>query len=422
MIRHFQASHSFTQSLRIAVASAILGVALLELANYTEVVFPAIQPRLIYLMMMVGLAGLLACSSNLALGRMRLAQIGFTLALVVVNALYMVFMSSGAHGEELSQTAGMRLQYALLGLAIALGSTALSRREIARVCQVCAIIASATLVFDFMVPEFMYPWTTESTVPGRAASFFINANKAAEAVILTSLLAMPVLNRRTAPWLILLAGLGIFATFSRSGMLAWFVLVAVYAGSGLLGRTQLLLAGALPLLLIPASSLLILLGEQQGLDQNSIADITNRLAFLGTGDVADDSAQSREQVMLEGVRLFFSQPVFGAGAGATHVWEFPVAPHNQLVAMAAEYGLLGIGLWLWLVVLIATGGYFDRRWLQWVGVFYVCLFSMMSHTMLDYPYWLLSIQLMAMKFRQERLPCAARRRSDHGAIKPLIGT
>ncbi len=202
------------------------------------------------------------------------------------------------------------------------------------------MIALSTL-FDMAFPQLMYSWSTPGVTPGRAAGFFINANKASEAVILTALLAMPALRTATALPLAVLAGMAVLVTFSRTGMVAWVVLIGLYWTGGLLRRGHLLAMAALAVLLVAGGSLLALLVESQDLPTIAAADITDRLRFLGTGDLSDDSAQSRGAVVREGIDLFLRNPLVGAGSGATHVWDFGLAPHNFAVLMAAEYGVVG---------------------------------------------------------------------------------
>ena len=74
--------------------------------------------------------------------------------------------------------------------------------------------------------------------PGRAGSFYINANKAGEAAVLTALLALPALTRRTALPILALAGVAVLVTFSRSAMIAWMLVALLFMLTGRIGAVQ----------------------------------------------------------------------------------------------------------------------------------------------------------------------------------------
>ena len=297
-------------------------------------------------------------------------------------------------------------------------ATSVGQLQLARIFGVCAVVIALSTLFDMAFPQLMYSWSTPGVTPGRAAGFFINANKASEAVILTALLAMPALRTATALPLAVLAGVAVLVTFSRTGMVAWVVLIGLYWTGGLLRRGHLLAMAALAVLLVASGSLLALLVESQDLPTIAAADITDRLRFLGTGDLSDDSAQSRGAVVREGIDLFLRNPLVGAGSGATHVWDFGLAPHNFAVLMAAEYGVVGIAFWLALIALVATGGYFARRDHQWVAAGLLLMFSMATHNILDFPYWIVWILLLAMDFGMSA-PRFSPRTQTPGAAVPV---
>jgi O-antigen ligase len=109
----------------------------------------------------------------------------------------------------------------------------------------------------------------------------------------------------------------------------------------------------------------------------------------------DESTLERAQVSEAGLDLFLQDPIFGAGAGATHVWSLPASTHNELLMMAAEYGVFGIVLWAWLAVILWNGRYFQDKRLQMVSAFGFVFLSMFSHNVFDYLYWLVTFALVS---------------------------
>ena len=80
------------------------------------------------------------------------------------------------------------------------------------------------VIVDFLNPGVFYPLDTEDAVLGRATATFINPNKAGEAMLVTLLLAIPVLRPRYRALLLLLVGAGVVLTFGRASILCWMLL------------------------------------------------------------------------------------------------------------------------------------------------------------------------------------------------------
>lgn len=380
------------------IVGTILVVTMLDLANYLAVILPSLLPKYIYLLEMMAIAGVMVTSARLSLYRVRLPITAFVVVLLLVNVIHGQFYEIAAGVEEAQAVPWTRVQFLLLGLGIAMVTTALSRRQLAMIFLVCGFVAGLSVLFDLVFPEVLYSWSVPGAVPGRPGSFLINANKPAEVMVLCGLLAMPVLRPKLALLLVLVMGLSIFATFSRAGMVAWVLLVGVYWRQQILTRAQIIGLGGLAVVLVASGGLLAMLIQTQDLPIDAVRDISNRISFLGTGNLQDDSAQSRGFVLQEGLKLFFLHPLAGAGAGATHFWEHEVAPHNFLVMLAAEYGLFGVLAWLCFSALVLSGRYFDNFASQVCAAGFLALFTMSTHNMFDFPYWLVGLFLLSMNF------------------------
>ena len=147
-------------------------------------------------------------------------------------------------------------------------------------------------------------------------------------MLLTFLLAIPVLRPRYRALLLLLVGAGVILTFSRAAilgwMLLWLFLLLRKAVPKYTLAVPLVALGALPLLLGSFESYLS--GREdlsEGLD-----NILARLEFFQDQALDDDSALERAQVLEAGLDLFLENPIFGAGAGATHLWSL-AEQHTQ---------------------------------------------------------------------------------------------
>jgi O-antigen ligase len=153
--------------------------------------------------------------------------------------------------------------------------------------------------------------------------------------------------------------------------------------------------GALPLLLGSFESYL----EGRGDLSASLDDLLGRLYFFRDQVLEDDSALERVQVLQAGLELFLEHPVFGAGAYVTQLWSLPVSVHNQLVLLAAEYGVFGIALWVWLAVILWKGQYFQDKTFNLTAVTGFVFLSIFTHNMFDFTYWLMTFALISGKRR-----------------------
>ena len=215
-----------------------------------------------------------------------------------------------------------------------------------------------------------YPIGTPGAVPGRAAAMYINPTRAAEAILLTCLLAIPITRLQYRMPLLLLAGAGIIVTFSRGAILVWILFLFFLLITRRLPRYSfvfpLVALAVLPLLISIFTSYI---QERQGLD-NVGDNIFASTGFLQTQSVDDDSAQQRMAVLEAGWRIFLENPILGAGTGITsfqsNFWPLTVNTHNQIVMVAAEQGIIGIALWVWLIVILWRGRYFQDTSFQLV--------------------------------------------------------
>ena len=384
--------------LELVTVAGVLVLAMLDLPNYLNVLSPGLQPKLVYFPMLVASIAVLLASSALTLSRVRPLLLLFVAVYSLANIGHALLFSTDSGGEG-AHIAWSRLQFLVLAFGIALSTTAVRRIDLARIFAVCSALIAASLLVDYALPDTLYPLSTPGLVPGRFGSFFINPNKAGEAVVLTALLGLPALSRRTALPLLALAAMAVLVTFSRSAMLAMALLTGLFWANNLLGRTQLLLAGAALLVLVAGGGIVELVGSSAGyLPSINAEDIYQRLQFLTTGDLHDDSVDERTFVLVKGLELFAGNLLLGAGAGATHLWEFAVAPHNQAVMMASEYGMLGLAGWLVMLLLASTGSYFAGRAQQLGAAAFILFFSMSTHNMLDFPYWIIALMVMSMRY------------------------
>ncbi len=316
-------------------------------------------------------------------------------ALIMLSIAHLLFALDGGDQSRASLI-GTRIQYALLAVLLGFACSITRSTSYERIFPFLAVLIPTMVIVDFLNPGVFDPLgRPEGGGAERAAATFVNPNKAGEAMLITLLLAIPVLRPPYRALLLLLVGAGVILTFSRGAILGWILLWLFMLLRKAVPKYTLALAlvalGALPMLLASFESYL------SGRDDlvARLDDILGRLEFFQHQTFDDGSALERAQVLEAGLDLFLQNPVFGAGAGATHLWSLRSSTHNQPVMLAAEYGVFGIALWVWLAVILWKGKYFQDRTFQLIPLIGFIFLSMFTHNMLDFPYWLVTFALVS---------------------------
>ncbi len=314
--------------------------------------------------------------------------------LIILNIAHLlVALSDGDEARASHIETG--IQYTVLTVLLGFACLMTQTTSYERIFPFVAVLIPIMVIVDFLNPGLFYPPGTEGILEGRAAATFTNPNKAGEAMLITLVLAIPVLRPPYRALLLLLVGAGVVLTFSRGAILGWILLWLFMLLRKAVPKYTLSIAlvalGALPMLLTSFESYLSGRADlAAGLD-----DILARLAFFQHQTFDDGSALERAQVLEAGLALFLKHPIFGAGAGATHLWSLQVSIHNQPVMLAAEYGAFGIALWLWLAVILWKGKYFQDRTFQLIPLVGFIFMSMFSHNIFDHLYWLMTFALVS---------------------------
>ena len=291
-----------------------------------------------------------------------------------------------------------RTQYILFSIVLGFALYASTRSVYMHTFIFLAALLPCTVIIDFIQPGLLYPIDTNGAVLGRAAAMFINPTMAGEAMLIVFLLGCAVIKLKYRAPVFILLGAAILMTFSRSSIIAWVLLWPILIFKKILPKSAIIIAA------ITLGTSLVLLGTFENYLQNreefdgALTNILSRLDFFSNFKLNDDSSEERADVIRAGWNLFLQNPIFGAGAGATRFWSHRGSTHNQLLLLAAEYGILGIGLWIWLLIILWKGKFFENRGLQFAMVFLFAFMSMFTHQMFDSAsYWLATFALVSVK-------------------------
>ncbi len=80
----------------------------------------------------------------------------------------------------------------------------------------------------------------------------------------------------------------------------------------------------------------------------------------------------------------------------TSFWALRSGPHNTSVLLAAEYGIFGVALFLWLLVILLRGNYIMNKEYQIVGTLLILYLSIFTHNIVESLYFMLSFSILTL--------------------------
>lgn len=187
-----------------------------------------------------------------------------------------------------------------------------------------------------------------SSVASRSAGLLQNANPSASAILACYLLSYFTPQRFMLPARVIMF-LGIYTTFSRAGLIMFFMFLffnELVAVKITLRRTLVSISLIATVVLMAAFGRFIV--DQS--NNKQVAQAYNRIVRIVDGSFDDESSNQRRRVIPIHLKRFEEHPLVGSGGGATRG---PDSPHNQLLLIMVEHGLAGTLLFL--LFLIESG-------------------------------------------------------------------
>ncbi|MGB5636566.1 MAG: O-antigen ligase family protein, partial [Waterburya sp.] len=211
--------------------------------------------------------------------------------------------------------------------------------------------------------EFFHPFAfyLEPVAPGRSSGFYEDANTAAITVILSMIFTIDWFKPKYRIFYVLFILLGIAPTFSRGGIVGWFLVVLVFMVTKVIPRHQI------SFLFLSIFILISILSTQiNNLKYIKTADGTKlftentitRVEFLiDPFGQKDKSSDTRLDILDESWQRFTRQPFIGQGLGsgesdsmaAVQMEGVGERSHNMYLDKMLEYGFLGALLYPWLI-------------------------------------------------------------------------
>jgi len=250
----------------------------------------------------------------------------------------------------------------------------------------------ATNIYELFVPM------TFSQLAGRSAGLYTDPNLSGEALLLGMIVSVTLFPAWCRGAFILVAGIGVCLTLSRSNILGWIVVSGTLMLLHKVRMKELLVTVLLGLVLVVVALLPMqdqLLGQLQRAGTIN-RDVLERLDwFTNPTGVSDDSAEERKLLAKQAWDRIADRPWLGSGTGASHVAGGGMGTHNQYLALMQDHGLLGALIMPLLILAVAWKARGEIKHLAMIFGGAVILQSFFSHNMLDLPPRLMLFALMA---------------------------
>jgi O-antigen ligase len=221
--------------------------------------------------------------------------------------------------------------------------------------------AQRTLVLAVMfgllttIYEFFFPMSLGSSL-ARPAGFYLNANQAGFALVLGMALCLPVVSPKFRGMLVLLTGLAVLATMSRSNAIVWFLTVVFGVWTGLLQMRRIAVTAAFGALLITVLFLPRVDDVYEFLRTSDVwgKDIEERLEWFMNPSIQSSPYSNESSSRLDAAEMAWSQfserPWWGQGVGtalqtaggAGNEKEVTMGAHNMYLSNMVDHGFLGI--------------------------------------------------------------------------------
>jgi O-antigen ligase len=285
----------------------------------------------------------------------------------VVDCAVLKRFTHEALGDHSYLVFGLSLVLLVSVMAVLCMATEHGRRIALWTAIAVILIDTGSLVYESM------GYGKYTSIPGRVSGFLRQPN---DAIIVMCLMLGVVFTLNKKFWLnaalIAVAAVGVVLTLSRSGMLVFAAMLAVFVLFNLKdhgGKILLVAAISVPL---AAAGLAWFIHTATSASFGTDANIKNRIEAIFGGSTDKMASDERMKDLHDGWEAVTDSPLFGHGTGcASSMWQ----PHNQWVAIWLDIGVVGPVLYgLTLLTLTA-----------------LCLFKKGEGIYLIIPLWMFSV-------------------------------
>lgn len=272
-----------------------------------------------------------------------------------------------------------------------------ARREVMIALAACTV---GVALLNWL--EFFQPLATNA-FNCRAVGTYLNPNGAAYALIFGMLAGWHAFPDRAKPWFVMVVGISILPTYSRSGMIIYVVAMVVLLINGMVNWRRLMLpvlAGTVATALLFSLALMNVggrhdcvshsIGDREKVifafypDQDSEkSNLSNQERINQNSDEPDFSTQERIVLLRDALYEYGENWVFGQGLGVTWTLGGGQRTHNIFLEKGIEMGVVGLLLWPSFLFLLALSSQGQSRKLAWALLSSGLVLGLFSHNLFE---------------------------------------
>lgn len=386
---------NFLDKYLIAVICIITSLIFFNIPVYLQVIHPYILPKYFYYLFAVLIAPFLLLRPKSVIRYFAQPFAIWAVLFIIINSMGLI--TALDVDENIVSQISTQNQYLIYSILLGFIFSITPAKSYERIYIILAFTIPFLVLFDFVAPGILYTMGINDTVSGRASATYLNPNIAGEVMLLACLLAIPVTPSRYRMLLLSVVGAGIILTFSRGAIIAWVLVYLFFQFTGTISKKVFVFVIALLVIMpILVGGFKYYLEGRQDL-QSGDKNIFSRLDSVQSLSIEDYSSQDRLLLLENGWDLFLENPLIGVGCGATPELLGGQGPHNEFVMVAAEYGILGIALWIALAIILWNGNYFKEKKFQYAVTIMFIVSTMFTHNMFGQDAWLLTFAIVSGK-------------------------
>lgn len=299
----------------------------------------------------------------------------------LLTIIYYLFSSH--YNEVVQQELSDRI-LAVIFLLIAL--LIFAGKSLVQLCVKWALFCTIFWNIYTYIYEVLNPgvWQTFMTLnpSGRPAGFYVDANKAACALIPSMIFSIDLVPQKYRLPFILIVIFGVIITFSRGATLCILVLILLLIYNKMLSKKAIIYFVTFGLIMAINSYNFASFVENQASNSGLLnKDLETRLSIFSnpSSDASDDT--SRVDIIGFAWQEIMAKPLFGNGIGYVHEWG-EILPHNMYLYFMVEHGILGIMILPLLIISVTKNAYGESKKISFMFGVFILIWSIFSHTVL----------------------------------------
>lgn len=226
----------------------------------------------------------------------------------------------------------------------------------------------------------------------RAAGYYVNANKSAEAILLAMILGISVVP---AKWRVLFCYFclaGIALTLSRSAIGGWFLVFILFV----IFRLVSYRAAAIGVVAAFVLSSFLYAFFDYSSDFVDVKILEDRISFVSGDGWGQAMQDDRVGLASAAYELFAQSPAYGNGVYSILRQGGSQLAHNQYLQLLSDFGIIGMFLYVLILLSLVPWGKSQNKEI-YVLMAFVIFWGLFSHNILDSYVFIMAFSYLAVK-------------------------